>query len=114
MNRTLTLILSLVLAACAAKPKVDITRGAPEVQTMSRSEPIFYNGKTYQLDYVYDQAGGAFDMKVAGLGPKQQQDAVNIATSALAYYACPKGQRGRLQGKPAYAGSKWDLRAKCG
>lgn len=108
------LLLAAALAACAEKQKVNITRGTPQVQTKSRSEPIFYNGKTYQLDYDFNQGQSVFDMKVSGLGPKQQKDAVNIATSALAYYACPDGQRGRLQGNPSYAAGKWDLQAKCG
>jgi hypothetical protein len=113
MKLMIAILTAVFLTGCANKPNVKIARGEPEVVTTSRSEPIFYNGKTYQLDYDYNRGDGAFDMKVSGLGAKQQQDAVNIATSALAYYACPKGQRGRLQGKPAYAGGKWDLQAKC-
>ena len=107
---------SLVLVACTTGPKVEFTRGktAAKVQTKSRSEPIFYNGKNYQLDYSFNEAQSVFDMKVAGLGPKQQKDATNIATSSLAYYACPDGLRGKLIGAPAYAEGKWDLQAKCG
>jgi hypothetical protein len=105
---------ALCLVACTTSNKVQITRVAPTVQTKSRSEPIFYNGKTYQLDYEFNESNGAFDMKVSGLGPKQQKDATNIATSALAYYACPDGLRGKLQGAPAYVGDKWALVAKCG
>jgi hypothetical protein len=112
--RPILLALAVSLAACAQKPNVNITRSAPQVQTASRSEPIFYNGRTYQLDYAFNEGQSAFDMKVSGLGPKQQKDAVNIATSALAYYACPNGQRGRLQGTPSYAQGKWDVQATCG
>ena len=103
-----------LLGACGSKSKVNINRTSQTVQTKSRSEPIFYNGKTYQLDYTYAEGQGAFDMKVSGLGPKQQQDAVNIATSSLAYFACPDGQRGRIIGQPNYAGDKWTIQAKCG
>ncbi len=106
----------VVLAGCTTRNKIEITRvkPAPTVQTKSRSEPIFYNGKNYQLDYTFNAAQNAFDMKVSGLGPKQQKDATNIATSSLAYYACPNGQRGKLIGTPAYVDGKWDLQAKCG
>ena len=104
----------VLLTACTTRTKVEITHVAPTVQTKSRSEPIFYNGKNYQLDYVYNEAQRVFDMKVSGLGPKQHKDATNIATSSLAYYACPDGQRGRLIGTPAYVDSKWALQAKCG
>ncbi len=104
-----------LLTGCATKQKVDITRKAPaQVQTKSRSEPIFYNGKNYQLDYDFNETQSVFDVKVSGLGPKQQKDATNIATSSLAYFACPDGQRGKIQGAPAYVEGKWALQAKCG
>jgi hypothetical protein len=117
MKNLIVMVLGgVLLSACTTGPKVEITRGksAAKVQTKSRSEPIFYNGKNYQLDYSYNEAQSAFDMKVAGLGPKQQKDATNIATSALAYYACPDGLRGKLIGAPAYVDSKWALQANCG
>jgi len=113
-NAIVLIVLIAALGACSSKSKVDVTRSEPEIQTNSRSEPIFYNGKTYQLDYVFNQGQNLFDMKVGGLGPSNKQDAINIATSALGYYSCPSGKRGRLQGEPAYAGGKWDLKATCG
>ena len=102
-----------LLGACSSS-NVKINRTTATVQTTSRSEPIFYNGKTYQLDYNYIEGQGAFDMKVSGLSPKQQQDAVNIATSALSYFACPDGQRGKIMGLPIYVGKKWTAYGKCG
>ena len=104
----------ILLGGCASKSRVNINRISQTVQTKSRSEPIFYNGKTYQLDYTYAEGQGAFDMKVSGLGPKQQQDAVNITTSSLAYFACPDGQRGKIIGQPTYVGDRWTIQAKCG
>jgi hypothetical protein len=53
-------------------------------------------------------------MVVSGMSSKQKKDAVAVATSALGYYACPDGQKGRLQNEPSYAGSKWRMQAKCG
>ncbi len=103
-----------LLAGCTTGSKVTINRGTATVQTASRSEPIFYNGKTYQLDYNYVEGQGAFDMRVSGLSPRQQQDAVDIATSGLSYFACPDGQRGKLMGMPVYVGKKWTAYAKCG
>jgi hypothetical protein len=115
MKKAIVLIVLIAaLAACASKPKVDVKRSEQETQTNSRSEPIFYNGKTYQLDYAYNPGQSLFDMKVSGLGPNNKQDAINIATSALGYYSCPSGKRGKLQGAPAYAGGKWDMKAMCG
>ena len=115
MKKTILVICAFaLLAGCTTGSKVTFNRGTAAVQTASRSEPIFYNGKTYQLDYNYLEGQGAFDMKVSGLSPKQQQDAVNIATSGLSYFACPDGQRGKLMGMPVYVGKKWTAYAKCG
>lgn len=117
MNRLTALLCTAVtLGACAEDPKFKVTHdaGPAKVQTKSRSEPIFYNGKTYQLDYDYAEGASAFDMRVSGMGAKQQKDAVAVATSALGYFACPEGQKGHLNGTPRYEGSVWRLQARCG
>lgn len=114
MKIALVICAFALLTGCTTGSKVTFNRGTASVQTAARSEPIFYNGKTYQLDYSYIEGQGAFDMKVSGLSPKQQQDAVNIATSGLSYFACPDGQRGKLIGMPIYVAKKWTAYAKCG
>lgn len=108
-------VAALGLAACGESPDVRVTRTKPASQVVMkpRSEPIFYNGKTYQLDFA-PKGANLFDMSVSGMGPKQQKDAVAVATSSLGYYACPDGQKGRLQGNPVYADAKWRMQAKCG
>lgn len=119
MKRELTgLILgaafAVALSGCADDPAVRITHDKPAAAPVAaRSEPIFYNGKTYRLEFS-PASGGVYDMAVSGMGPKQQKDAVAVATSSLAYFACPDGQRGKLQGAPAYAETKWRMQAKCG
>jgi hypothetical protein len=116
MNHLVIVAVSAVfLTACESKSTVRVSNGRPvAVETKSRSEPIFYNGKTYQLDFNFVEGSGTFDMRVSGMGPKQKNDAVAVATSSLGYYACPEGQKGRLQGEPAYAGTRWRMQAKCG
>ena len=79
----------------------------------ARSEPVFYNGKTYRLDFG-PRGGGVYDMTVSGMTAKQQKDAEAVATSSLGYFACPEGQRGKLQNKPSFASAKWRMQAKCG
>jgi hypothetical protein len=111
--------LAVLLAACSKAGHVDINSGGPRtVQTQSRSEPIFYNGKHYALNYTYNDATRAFDMKVSGttaaMKPDSQRDAVNIASSSLGYFACPDGQRGHLVGSPKFDGGVWALQARCG
>ena len=102
------------LAACESKSSVRITNDQPvAVQTKSRSEPIFYNGKTYHLDFT-SSGGNDFAMAVSGMGAGQKKDAVAVATSSLGYFACPDGQKGHLTGEPVYSGDKWRMQAKCG
>ena len=115
MNHLVLLLAAgAVLAGCKTGSTVRITNDKPQaVQTASRSEPIFYNGKTYKLDFS-SRGSGMFDMAVSGMGPKQKKDAVAVATSSLGYFACPDGQRGKLQNDPAYADAKWRMQAKCG
>ncbi|MBL8908491.1 MAG: hypothetical protein JNM20_17600 [Rhizobiales bacterium] len=108
----------LLLAACSQPKEVDITRGSQKVQTASRSEPIFYNGKHYNLRYSYNETLKVFDMKVNGttatMKAGDQKDAEAIATSALGHFACPDGQKGRLSNTPKYASGTWSLQARCG
>lgn len=103
------------LSACKTGKDVRISSDKPAtVQTKPRSEPIFYNGKTYQLDFSNREGTPLFDVVVSGMGPKQKNDAVAVATSSLGYYACPEGQKGRLQNEPSYTSSKWRMQARCG
>ena len=108
------LIAALALAACS-QPDVRVTHDKPASQVVMtpRSEPIFYNGKTYRLDFS-PKGPNLFEMSVGGMGPSQQKDAVAVATSSLGYFACPDGQKGKLQAKPVYSGGKWRMQAKCG
>ena len=110
----LILVLALGLAACS-QPDVRVTRekAAPQVVMTPRSEPIFYNGKTYRLDFA-PKGPNQFEMVVSGMSASQQKDAVAVATSSLGYFACPEGQKGKLLANPAYAGGKWRMPAKCG
>ena len=103
------------LAACGSESGVRVTNSKPAAAPapQARSEPIFYNGKTYRLDFG-PRGGGVYDMTVSGMTSKQQKDAEAVATSSLRYFACPDGQKGRLQNKPSYASAKWRMQARCG
>jgi hypothetical protein len=116
MTGMILLVAVAGLAACSNDPAVRITSGKPKPAApapQARSEPIFYNGKTYKLDFG-PRGGGVYDMTVSGMTGKQQKDAEAVATSSLGYFACPEGQRGKLQNKPSYANAKWRMQAKCG
>jgi hypothetical protein len=114
MNRfILILAVTIVAAGCAKKSTVDVTNRQPGVQTQARSEPIFYNGKQYNMAYTYNEPLNAFDVRVSGLGSKQSKDAENIVFSGVRYFACPDTQTAQIIGKPRYTGGNWLLQARC-
>jgi len=105
---------ALLLAGCKTSNNITINQhSGGQVQATSRSEPVFYNGKTYQLDYIYTKSSRAFDMRVSGMGPKQQKDAEAVATSGLRYFACPDGQKSEMIGAASYASGVWSVQAQC-
>jgi hypothetical protein len=103
----------LMLSACGNDNAVNFTHTSGQVQTATRSEPIFYNGKTYRLDFSYLEGNNSFDLKVAGMSGSQQYDAVAVSTSGLRYFACPDGQSGQLIGQPHFEAGIWNLKARC-
>lgn len=109
------LALALPLAACnneANGVRISAEKAAPAPVAGPRSEPVFYNGKTYQLDFA-PAGSGAFAMAVGGMSAKQEKDAVAVATSSLRYFACSEGKAGKLTSKPSYAGGVWKMQASC-
>ncbi len=112
-NRMVICVCVLALAVGCSSGKQFRVTGGPAVQTKSRSEPIFYNGKTYRLDYAYAKDRRAFDVRVSGMSGSQEKDAIAVATSSLRYFACIDGQQGQLIGTPAYDGGVWILQAQC-
>lgn len=113
-NRLAICVCILAVTAGCSSGKTFRMTSEQTVQTKPRSEPIFYNGKTYRLDYAYAEDRRAFDMKVSGMSAKQEKDAIAVATSSLRYFACLDGQQGQLIGTPAYDGGVWNVQAKCG
>lgn len=86
---------------------------APAPVVKARTEPIFYNGKTYTLSFSPSSSGG-YAVSVRGMSGSQQKDATNVATSAIRYFACPDGKTGKLVEKPRYAENVWRMTARCG
>jgi hypothetical protein len=115
--RLVPVALLCALAACAQKPKIAKVDTGPKVQTASREEPVFYNGNNYLVRYDYNPGTKAFDVTVSGkekpLGPKDAKAASEIATGAVRFFACPKGQIGQVSGKPSFAAGVWSMAARC-
>jgi len=102
------------LAGCKTSNDIKITNEtAAQEQRKSRSEPIFYNGKTYHLDFSFNSGSNVFDMRVSGMGPKQQKDAVQLGTSSLRYFACTDRQSSQAVGEARYVSNVWVFPARC-
>lgn len=119
MNRLLLLPLSLLAVACSQQPAgVRITQSTPAppvakvVNAAPRSEPVFYNGKIYQIKFAPDPAGG-YAFAVSGMTQAQQKDAVAISTSSLRQFACNEKQSGKLLTQPQYSEGQWRMSAHC-
>jgi hypothetical protein len=120
MKNIFPLLIALIgLSACTKNDaSVRVTNDRPPAAPVvapqqARSEPIFYNGKTYNLKFAPTNAG-VYDVAVNGMSAKQQKDATAVATSAIRYFACPDGKTGKLIEQPRYDGSAWRMSARCG
>ena len=120
MNRKLLLALPCLLAACTSQDsRIRVTEQIPEKPAskapavpQTRTEPVFYNGKTYKLHFA--PAGpGTYAMTVSGMSAGQAKDAEAVATSSLRYFACKEGHTGKLADKPSYESSVWRMTARC-
>ena len=117
MTRLFCMLIMVLLAACSRpESSVRVTAEKPvpvaPVQA-ARTEPIFYNGKTYQFKLT-PVGAGTYNLAVNGMSAGQQKDAVAVATSSLRYFACPDGKTGKLTSQPRYTGSTWAMSARCG
>jgi hypothetical protein len=118
MNRSSLIIAAAALSACSQSPNtVRVTNDAPIVAPkpvgIARSEPVFYNGKTYKVGLQPD-ANGNYTVSVAGMTAAQQKDALGLSTSAFHHFTCKDSQKADILTKPAYTNGQWNLSAKCG
>ncbi len=117
MKNCLSVALSaMLLTACSQEPAgVRITQEAPPAAAITvkpKSEPIFYNGKTYQVS-VAPAGNGAAQISIAGMSANQTKDASGLATSALHHFTCKDSQKAVLQAPPKFEGAIWKATGGC-
>lgn len=119
MNRSLILLITIfALTACSRDPagvritNEENTATPAVVQAQPKSEPVFYNGKVYQVNFAPNPTGG-YAMAVSGMSAAQQKDSVAIATSSLRHFACKTSQSGKLLTQPLYNGGQWRMNVHC-
>ena len=90
---------ALMLNACSQEPTgVRVTQEAPPAAAIvvkPRTEPVFYNGKTYQVS-LSPAGNGAAQISIAGMNENQKKDASGLATSALHHFTCKDSQKAVL------------------
>ena len=108
----------LLLAACSQDPsgirliQEKQAEAAASITLKAKTEPVFYNGKTYQVSLA-PEADGFSSVKIADMGPKQAKDASALATSALFHFACKDSQKAVLATPPAFDGTVWSTSGTC-
>lgn len=118
MKKILLIALLVGLSACSQKDNgVRVSADKPAVKpapkAVSRSEPVFYNGKTYRVNLTPGQ-NGVYDVAISGMSGAQQKDAVAVATSSVRYFGCPDGKTGKLKDTPVFDNGSWRMSARCG
>ncbi len=122
MTRRLTVLLgaSLILASCESPKPAQIVSQPPINDSASHSEPVYYNGKHYKVDFKFSRPHNAFNVKVSGAGRKlgsgegDQKIVEQIAISAVRHFACPGRTKGQVvPGTTRHTGSAWELQARC-
>ena len=112
MNHSVAL-LALTLAACSHEPAgVRLTKEAPSAPApAAKMEPVFYNGKTYQVS-LSPAGDGSTALSIAGMTAAQAKDAMGLATSSFHHFACKDSQKAILT-TPAFDGAIWRALAHC-
>jgi hypothetical protein len=131
MRKVLGAIAALAVGLCAvsctsnrqpAEIRNTTPSNSPYATGKRHTEPVFYNGKHYDVSFTFNSALNAYDMTVAGDGgrrlgstPGDQKIVEQIASSTVRHFACPTGQKGYiLAGSSRYRDNgTWALQAAC-
>jgi len=106
----------LLLAACSQDPSgirlIQEKQAEANTALKAKTEPVFYNGKTYQVSLA-PEADGFTSVKISGMSTKQEKDASSLATSALYHFACKDSQKAVLQNAPVFVDGEWKTLGHC-
>ena len=111
-------MIGLSVASCAKKPKVAVN---PYRDGTTRTEPVFYNGKNYDLKIRYVSEAKLYSVNIIGAGgrklggtPGDKAIVEQVVRSAVGHFGCPAGKAGSLiPGTSAYMGSSWNMQVRC-
>ena len=106
---------TLLLTACSHDPVgVRLTHEAQPaaITATAKTEPVFYNGKTYQVSFTPAGDGNA-TLSIAGMSAAQAKDASQLATSTFHHFACKDSQKAVLTAPPTFDGAGWKATGHC-
>lgn len=116
-------VLSALLAttACAPKNQINVV-SSPYADGVTHTEPVFYNGKHYDVSFRFNAHANAYEVTVAGKGgrPLAAGDGDRviveaIGTSTVRHFACATGHKSAVvPGTTRHAAGRWDMRTRCG
>lgn len=114
----------LALSACASeKPRLASinTNPSPYAQGEAHTEPLYYNGRTYQVQFRHVIAEQVFTVNVSARGRslgKTKADArivSEVGRNAINHFACKDNQKAQiLDGSVQPSTVGWNMRARCG
>lgn len=120
MRRYLVLIAAALAAAGCQETRGVRIVSSPYADGAKHTEPVFYNGKHYDVSFQFNAAADLYQVTVAGKGrrlsgtPGDQQIIEQVAVSAIRHFACPTGQRGQVvPGSIRHGDGAWALEARC-
>ncbi|HFC04312.1 MAG TPA: hypothetical protein ENJ55_01285 [Rhizobiales bacterium] len=118
-SAVLITMISLTLAACTQNRARVVS--SPYSNGVLHSEPVFYNGKNYKMDFRFQASQNAYDVKVSGKGgrriggkPGDGKIVSNMVSSAIRHFACARGQKAVvLPGTARNQNGTWRMQARC-
>ncbi len=115
------ILLAAALSACARADNGVRVTSSPQVARASRSEPVNYNGRVYQVSLRFAPEKNAHRVTVAAPGRAlggtagDRMIVEQVAKSTVRHFACPGRQKGRIiPGTQRHAHGKWHMLVRCG
>ena len=113
----------LTVSACASeKPKLAMVNAnpSPYAQGQAHTEPLFYNGRTYQVQFRHIVAEQVFDVNVSAPGrslgktPADSRIVSEVGRNAINHFACKDDQKAQIVDGSVQPGTVgWKMRAQC-
>ncbi len=114
MNQMIALPV-LLLAACSHEPagvRLTLEKAVTTTPAVAaKVEPVFYNGKTYQVAFTPTGNGDA-SLSISGMTSAQSKDAAGLAQSTFHHFSCKDTQKAVMT-VPAFDGGTWKSSGHC-